>query len=437
MKSKVDWYLSYGDYLVCNRKLIGHIGPSAAIMLGELIAWESRLLEMDKISEGGSFYMNQDLIKDRIGFSQEKQTSCIKKLQDLEIIRFERRGIPYRNHYIINREKIEGIIEDIDRDQRSIPNDRNQRLMLAADSGQSLYIENEVSNNKESKIQKELRSFSLIDSFVSNKTAVGNGFNIGVPLKRRVNKNPIEFENSPRYRYPKDVVDIITYWNNSPGLSHHRTPFNDGSEPTKTFESIVKMIRSILKNGEYFTSVGLTKYARPYTKEEVIAVIDRFKLMATNLSYLPTKKDTINKTGLNTFFHNSYANGVPSYFIKCLEEEPKHVASNAKAKEDKNPSMTKLLKSTYVDRVLLGEEKNFNQLEENKFIDGAEKLQKFIKRIQPRINMMTDLTQWVELFVFSLVEKWGASQLYPGHLCADHSFNDVFVRHLKNKGRID
>jgi len=436
MKSKVDWYLSYGDYLVCNRKLIGYIGPSAAIMLGELIAWESRLLEMNKISEGGSFYMNQDLIKDRIGFSQEKQTSCIKKLQDLEIIGFERRGIPYRNHYIINREKIEGIIEDIDRDQRPIPNDRNQRSMLAAECGQPIYIENGLSNNKESKIQKELRSFSLINSSVSNKTTVGNGFNIGASLKLRVNKNPIEFESSSRHRYRKDVVDIITYWNNSPGLPHHRTPFNDGSEPTKTFESIVKTIQDVIR-GNYFNSVGLSKYARVYTKGEIISAIDRFKLMAVNPSYLPTRKDTINKVGLASFFYNPYANGVPSYFIKCLEEEPKHVTSNAKPKEDKNPNMTKLLKSVYVDKILLGEEKSFNQLEENKFVEGAEKLQRFIKKVHSRVNMVTDLTKWVELFVSSLVDKWGASKLYPGHLCADYSFDDVFVRHLKNKGRID
>ena len=415
-----------------------------AIYLSELINWRNYLKEKKCLLPNESFYMEGNLIERNTGFDKSKQSRILNILKEKELISCERRGTPSRNYYSINFKKVYLMTENSQQNQEN-PILESENLdsvenppILDSENYNSRFRETNKSNKEEaikteSKIQEELRSSSLIDSYAFRNES---SLDIVVPLKRRAITTPIVFESQSRRRYRKDIVDIITYWNSSPGLSRIRTPFNDDSNPTKTFESVVKTVQGIMK-GNYFNSVGLSKYERVYTKEELITTIDRFKLMATNPSYLPTRKDAIRKVGLGSFFYNPYANGMPSYFIKCLEEEPKYVTANAKAREDKNPNMTKLLKEIYVDMVLMGEVKDFNRMEENKFIEGAEKLQKFIKRIHPRVNMIASLTQWAEFFVNSLVEKWGVSQIYPGHLCADHSFNDVFVRHLKNKGRID
>jgi len=417
-------YLVRDKFIRVSKSLNKKLGLEAAVLIGEMIEWEYHLEEKGLLEEDNSFYMTHDYIEERTGLSQHKQQNARNVLEKEGMISWERRGIPSKYFYIINHDKVEEAILGPAQSLKSSPtSDRNSRLLYKEPKGIEL----------EPKIQEELRSSSLIDSSAFRNES---SLDIVVPLKRRAITTPIVFESQSRRRYRKDIVDIVTYWNSSPGLSRIRTPFNDDSNPTKTFESVVKTIQGVLK-GNYFNSVGLSKYEKVYTKEELITTIDRFKLMATNPSYLPTRKDAIRKVGLGSFFYNPYSNGVPSYFIKCLEEEPKHVTSNAKPREDNTPGMTKLMKEIYVDLVLSGEMKTFNRSEENKFIEGGEKLQKFIRRVQPRINMITSLTQWGEYFINSLVEKWGVSQIYPGHLCADHSFNDVFVRYLKNKGRID
>ena len=104
--------------------------------------------------------------------------------------------------------------------------------------------------------------------------------------------------------------------------------------------------------------------------------------------------------------------------------------------KEKNPQLTIWLKDIYREKVLLGTEKEFNPIEENKIIKGANQLHETMRRLNGRLNMMTRPIEWVNIFIDSLIERWGTNGIYPGHLCADHSFDDVLVRYLKRKGRL-
>ena len=219
---------------------------------------------------------------------------------------------------------------------------------------------------------------------------------------------------------------------------HHKSPSTINgmlTVPTKTFVNAVSTVGKVL-DGKFFTSVGLSKADRVYTKKEVITAIDRFKLMATNPSYLPVNKEHLRHIGINTFFYNPYAEHLPSSFLKCLEEEPKPVITVVERRKEKNPQLTIWLKEVYIEKVLLGEKKEFNQIDENKIIKGAIRLHETMRRLQSKLNMLTRPQEWVEIFLDALVERWGKEKLYPGHLCADHSFEDVLVRYLKRKGRL-
>jgi hypothetical protein len=253
-------------------------------------------------------------------------------------------------------------------------------------------------------------------------------------LIRRKITTPIEIEKSPRLRYRKDVIDIITYWNNSIGLRHHRTPFDGSTKSTTTFENIVSKIENVL-NGKFFIMEGLTEYAKIYTKEEIISIIDRFKLATTNSRYFPKDKSAIKTTGLDTFFRNPRSGH--SYFLKYLEEEPKLITNYVKREEEKNPQLTIWLREVYLDKILLGCGHIFNNIEENHFIKGANVLHHTMRHLQRRLNMTTRPQEWCNIVLDCLVDNWGRDKIKPGHISSDYTYSEILPRYLKNRGRID
>ena len=76
-----------------------------------------------------------------------------------------------------------------------------------------------------------------------------------------------------------------------------------------------------------------------------------------------------------------------------------------------------------------------NPVEENKFIVGANQLHETIRRLQPKLNMMTQPREWCKYVIDSLMERW--AEVYPGHISSDYTYTNVLPRYLKNKGRLE
>ena len=298
------------------------------------------------------------------------------------------------------------------------------------------------SKEPESLSSKELRSFSHKDSSVSPEAGEtgmnGLSLNSTPPLIKRKINSPIVFEKPPRQQYRKETLDIINYWNSSPGLPHHHIPPINGQGygfPTKTFLNIVSTIEKVL-DGEFFIGEGLTDNKK-YSKEEIISGIDKYKLMATNLDYQPINKSFFKNLGLATFFYNRFASLIKSQFLYCLENEPKPVTSVVKSEKEKNPQTTIWLKEIYIDKVLLGIPKKLTRLEENQFIRGANRLFDIPRQLNPRLNLLTGPREWVEIFINALIDHWKMDKMQIGRVCSDHSFSIVLPQYLHKKGRIE
>jgi hypothetical protein len=414
-----------------------NLSPSAKLCYGQLCRYTD---------DSGVCNPSQSVLAEDLGISERQIRNIIKELEDNKFIVIkpptgEERLIHINNQYIFpwhptfeQESKTEFIygpeMNFLSGEETNYPNTVTKDLNLK-------------SKRTESLVPKELRSFLSKDSSDSTQHLVesvldGEGLGISPTLIKRKENSPIVFEKIPRQQYRSDVLDIINYWNSSPGLTHHKTPPTINGHlaaPTKTFLNAVSTVEKVI-DGKFFTSVGLSKHDRVYTKREIITSIDRFKLMATNPSYLPVSKEHLRHIGINVFFYNPYSDYIPSTFLKCLEEEPKPVMTMVERQKEKNPQLTIWLKDIYREKVLLGIEKEFNPVEENKIIKGANRLHEVMRKLQSRMNMMTRPIEWAEMFIDALVERWGREKLYPGHLCTDHSFDDVLVRYLKRKGRL-
>lgn len=409
--------------------------------------------------ENGECYPKQEDIARDMGFTERYVTGLIKELSDKGFILITKptgqeriQHFHNRYYFILHPSLDDQLVEgDLRRTplNPNLPNQTPGELISGPEqqfgSGEELlfrsYKVDTLSKVEKVEDTKELRSFesSTSGDQQTDPRLNGEGLLITPSLIRRKKSTSIEFEKAPRQRYNGVALDVINYWNSSPGLSHHRSPQSINGQltaPTKTFEAAVSTIGKVL-NGNFFNSVGLSNYARVYTKDELITSIDRFKLMATHPSYLPVNKSNIRKIGLNVFFYNPYSNGVPSYFVKCLEEEPKHITSNIPLEKETTPHLTALLKEVYIDKILLGVTPKFNRLDENGFVRGSNKLKETMNHLQKRMNLRYSPNQWCNKVVDCLVEKWGRNEIKVGHLASDFTYSDTLIRYLKGLGSID
>ena len=426
--------IPFANFIACNRSVLIKLGPFVTIILGDLIDWENYLIKQELIQPGEYFYMLQSLLKNRTGFSEDVQTSSTKILQDLNFIQVSRKGIPAKNWYRIDRNKIQEWAES---------GFRSKRNLDSVQSGISLskpIIIEPIPESLDPKDSNE--SFLSKDSGVSPKAGETDVHNLGLnstqSLIKRNKSISIEFEVTPRQRYRKDTLDIINYWNSSPGLPHHHMPAwnNQGyAKPTKTFTDIVSIIEKVL-DGKLFIGEGLTDNKK-YSKEEIISGIDKYKLIATNLNYRPVNKSIFKNLGLGTFFYNRFASSIKSQFLHCLENEPEPVTFMVKKEKEKNPENTRWLKEFYRDKILLGASGEFNQKEENDFIIGANRLHDRIRELHPRLNMPIGAREWCEKVIDSLINRWGIDKVVTGNVRSSHTYTEVLTRYLIGKGRID
>jgi len=103
--------LATDGYIQVNKQLIKKLGLESAVLIGELCAeyryWKTKGKLVDD-----SFYSIQANIEDNTGLNAYTQRKVIKKLQELNIITIIKQGLPAKNYYKINFDKLCNILTD-------------------------------------------------------------------------------------------------------------------------------------------------------------------------------------------------------------------------------------------------------------------------------------------------------------------------------------
>lgn len=105
MNSQISKLLATDSYIQVNKGLIKSLGLHEAILLGELCAeynyWESQ----NKL-EDNMFYSTRENIEENTGLNEHFQRKAMKTLQDAGILTIKRKGVPSKNYYGIDFDKI-------------------------------------------------------------------------------------------------------------------------------------------------------------------------------------------------------------------------------------------------------------------------------------------------------------------------------------------
>ena len=148
--------LASSKYIIVNKDLIKILGLNEAIILGELCSeynyWES----INQLEDKEYFYSTRNNIFDNTGINSHYQRIALKNLENKQIISSKRMGIPCKNYYKINEDKI---IEYPNLAKQSDVHEINNKKLNLDNTSESLcneqaidYIDiknNNINNNKE------------------------------------------------------------------------------------------------------------------------------------------------------------------------------------------------------------------------------------------------------------------------------------------------
>lgn len=103
--SYISELLATDGYIPVNKKLIKVLGLHEAIIIGELCSEYNYWKNKGELIEG-SFYSTRENIEENTGLSEHYQRKAFENLIQTEIISVIRRGIPSKNYYIIDFNKL-------------------------------------------------------------------------------------------------------------------------------------------------------------------------------------------------------------------------------------------------------------------------------------------------------------------------------------------
>lgn len=100
---RIENFLWEWNYIMLNKPLLRKIGIAETAFLCELVSQRMRFKQDE-------FYFTQKDMEDQLWISESTQMRYTKKLQDMWLIKVEKKWIPAKNYYTINDDEIFKII---------------------------------------------------------------------------------------------------------------------------------------------------------------------------------------------------------------------------------------------------------------------------------------------------------------------------------------
>lgn len=134
-----DILLKSGGSIIVNKNLARNIGLDAAIFYSELYSKYKYFKQRKKLNEDGYFFNTVENMSRDAFLSDYRQRKAIKKLKELDLICYQKKGLPARRYFKVNM--------DYDLIARLTKNPNNQNLKNCASKFQVMDLKKLDSNN--------------------------------------------------------------------------------------------------------------------------------------------------------------------------------------------------------------------------------------------------------------------------------------------------
>ena len=111
MSGWISTLLASTGFIVTNKRLVQKLGLTEAALIGELCSeynyWKSRGEAAD-----GWFFSTVDNIEKETGIKKVTQASLLKRLSEVGVLKYQRRGLPPKRHILLDFDAIARILDD-------------------------------------------------------------------------------------------------------------------------------------------------------------------------------------------------------------------------------------------------------------------------------------------------------------------------------------
>lgn len=113
MSGWISTLLASTGFIVTNKRLVQKLGLTEAALIGELCSeynyWKSRGEAAD-----GWFFSTVDNIEKETGIKKVTQATLLKRLSEVGVLKYQRRGLPPKRHILLDFDAIARILDDDD-----------------------------------------------------------------------------------------------------------------------------------------------------------------------------------------------------------------------------------------------------------------------------------------------------------------------------------
>lgn len=208
--------LSSSGYIIVNKELIKVLGLHEAIILGELCSeytyWENR----NQLEDGEYFFSTRKNIEKNTGINSHYQRIAIRNMENKGILDIRKVGMPCKNYYKINENRI---IEYLERSKEQVVHVVNNKMSTTCSTRYELdevhdVHETEINNNKNNNKNID-RLFNYI---IDNKNEFPSEFKnvdfieIDKLLERyemKYNSEVIKYISEENLKKIKDITYVI------------------------------------------------------------------------------------------------------------------------------------------------------------------------------------------------------------------------------------
>lgn len=210
--------LAQDNYISYNRDLARRIGPEATIVFGELCSVSNLFGTED-------FYCLKEQIIDRTALSERAVRLSIKKLNELGVLGIIKKGIPCKNYYTINIEKLLELLDDNEPKTPTDDNDESRDDVFSdVESNTSSDINNDITSGVKNAITGDIKSaitfknkrenikeninkniISYSQSSPTEDKALYSPPSLSMPLTSSSSANAEEEPEKPKLKFPDDI----------------------------------------------------------------------------------------------------------------------------------------------------------------------------------------------------------------------------------------
>lgn len=434
--------ISADSFISVNKKLVWLLGIEASIYLSSLIHKEKYYRKENKLTKFSSlngewFFSTQEDLADSTCIPFHKQSQCSSLLKKLHLIEVEKIGIPAKNYFKINYEKIIGllnkdtlsVIEEIERADLNLNDQSLIPLMTSQKASFSLYKIINKRNKEKASSKEEAKQTEVCNSATINNSS--SFINDQTFIKRRTIQQSLP-ENKPDWSklHPstnkrkeiiplhatEDIEDILSYWND-----HYKLPLPKIG--TKSYNNCIKLTKAKLKK---------------HTPDKIKEVISNFYIAATDTRYEPAKPDMkfkYQKMTLDRFIYQGFPTPY-SLFDKYLDP-PKMIGTPV---EDLYPNITNKLISLYREGVLGKARTALSTKDINCFRRAAVMLKEFIKNNEDKFSPYMSVDDYkMARYLFECIVKStnDESKILPHWFCAEHNINKTLPAYMYRQGILE